>query len=369
MNILWFTWKDKKNPLAGGAEVMNEELATRMVKDGHSVILLVGGFLGGTIKEKINGYTVIRVGNRWSVYWEAYRYYKKNLANWADIYIEEINTIPFFTQFYVPTSKKKFLLIYQLCREIWFYQMFFPLSLIGYVIEPLYLRLLSGNKVITESESTKIDLQQYGYKKNRVSVVLPGSTLQPVHSLSSVKKYKDFTVISIGTIRSMKQTLDQIKAFEIAKSSIPELKMVITGSPDGMYGKRVLKYIAENKYSKDISYLGKVSEKVKLDVMSKGHVILVSSIKEGWGLIVTEANSQGTPAIVYDVDGLRDSVQDGVTGIITNRNTSEGIAEEIGQLYTNKQLYRTLQKNAYVWSKQLTFDNSYKQFKKVLGLD
>ena len=29
MKILWFTWKDRKNPASGGAEIVNEELAKR----------------------------------------------------------------------------------------------------------------------------------------------------------------------------------------------------------------------------------------------------------------------------------------------------------------------------------------------------
>ena len=37
MKILWFTWKDLKNPYAGGAEVVNEQLAKRLVADGHSM--------------------------------------------------------------------------------------------------------------------------------------------------------------------------------------------------------------------------------------------------------------------------------------------------------------------------------------------
>ncbi len=47
MKILWLTWKDIKHPLAGGAEVVNEELAKRLAKDGHEVLFLVGGFEGG----------------------------------------------------------------------------------------------------------------------------------------------------------------------------------------------------------------------------------------------------------------------------------------------------------------------------------
>ncbi|RKY81760.1 glycosyltransferase family 1 protein, partial [candidate division KSB1 bacterium] len=44
MNLLWLTWKDRKHPLAGGAELVNEKLAKRLVQDGHRVIFLVGGY-------------------------------------------------------------------------------------------------------------------------------------------------------------------------------------------------------------------------------------------------------------------------------------------------------------------------------------
>jgi len=42
-----------------------------------------------------------------------------------------------------------------------------------------------------------------------------------------------------------------------------------------------------------------------IGLLQKSHVLAVTSVKEGWGLVVTEANPQGTPAVVYNVDGLR----------------------------------------------------------------
>ena len=99
MRILWFTWKDKQNPEAGGAEVVSHELARRLVADGHEVILLVRSFPGGNQEEMIDGYRVIRNGGFQSVYFKAYKYYQKNLKNWPDLVIEEINTVPFFTKF------------------------------------------------------------------------------------------------------------------------------------------------------------------------------------------------------------------------------------------------------------------------------
>lgn len=376
MNIIWFTWKDKKHPTAGGAEILNEEHAKQLANDGHSVILIVGGFKNAKKTEIVDGYKVVRIGNRWTVYWEAYRYFQKHLKTWPDLIIEEINTIPFFTQFYTNSSSvisngvrnlkpKRILLIYQLCREIWFHEIFFPLNIIGYLLEPIYLFILRKNNVLTESQSTKTDLQRYGFHNDNIHIVPVGIRMVPVKSLKDVKKYPDFTVLSLGTIRSMKQALHQLQAFELAKKDIPDLKFVIAGSLVGEYGKHFLERIKNSTFKSNIIYLGTVSEARKKELMQKSHIILVTSVKEGWGLVVTEAASQGTPAIVYNVDGLRDSVKDAKTGIICKENTPENLAKNIVTLHQNKKLYLKLQRGAHDWSKILTFQKSYQLFKKV----
>ncbi len=158
MKILWLTWKDRQHPLAGGAEVVNEELAKRLVADGHEVTFLVGGFPEGLPRAGSRGFKIIRVGSRFSVYWQAYRYYKQHLQGWPDLVIDEVNTIPFLAKLYA--KERNILFVHQLCREIWFYEMPFPLSLLGYLIEPLYLRLLNDRKVITVSASSKRDLMR-----------------------------------------------------------------------------------------------------------------------------------------------------------------------------------------------------------------
>lgn len=360
LKILWFTWKDLKNPQAGGAELINEEIAKRLARDGHEVILLVAGFLGGEAEEMRDGYKVIRLGSRYTVYWHAYRYYKKRLKGWADLVIDEMNTIPFFCKYYV--RERNILLTYQLCREIWFYQMRLPLSFIGYMLEPIYLWLLRDRYVITESESTKRDMQRYGFSAERISVISVGITVKPVENLDEVGKFPQPTVLSLGAIRAMKRTLDQISAFEIAKEHIPDLLLKIVGSVSDSYGKKVLRRIAASDYAQDIEYLGCVDEAKKTELMRKSHLILVTSVKEGWGLIVTEANSQGTPATVYDVDGLRDSVKDRETGLISADNTPQGLAEAIVEGLRKPEEYARLRKNAWLWSQSLTLEGCYREF-------
>lgn len=364
MKILWFTWKDKCNPLAGGAEQVNEELASRMVKDGHEVTLIVGGFPNCLGEEIINGYKVIRLGNQVSLYWLAYKYYKKNLKGWADIIIEEINTVPFFTSLYA--KEPKYLLFYQLCREVWFHQMFFPASLIGYLIEPIYVFALRKNRVLTISNSTKKDLLRYKYSKDKIKIFPLGIEIKPIRNLSEAKKFKELTLLSLGAIRPMKRALDQVKAFELAKKSIPSLKLKIAGGGKGKYYDKVMAHIENSPYKKDIEYLGFISREKKQELMRRCHIIMVASVKEGWGLITTEANSQGTPAVVYNVDGLRDSVKNNKTGFVSKENNPEGLAQSIVKLCKNKKLYNKFQSVALEWSKTLTFSKMYEEFMKLV---
>ena len=351
--------------------MVNEELAKRLAKDGHEVTFLVGGYSGAKQEEMRDGYRIIRLGNRVSLYWKAFLYYKKHLQGKHDLVIEEINTIPFFTKFYV--KEKNILFVHQLAREIWFYQMFFPLSLVGYLLEPLYLRLLSTfnfkllpTTVITISESSKQDLVRHGFNPNAIHIISMGLTISILENLSNIDKFDKPTLLSIGAIRSMKRTHHIIKAFEIAKKSIPELQLIVAGIAEGTYGKKALSFMKSSSYTDSISYVGRVNQEKKTELMQKSHILLVTSVKEGWGLVVTEAASQGMPAIVYNVDGLRDSVRHNHTGLITTANTSLSLSETIVFLFSDPALYRTLRINAWEWSKEITFDRCYRDFINII---
>lgn len=364
MKILWFTWKDGKHPQAGGAEVVNEELAKRLARDGHEVVFVVAGFPGGATEETVDGFKITRVGNRYTVYWQAYRHYKKCLRGWADIVIDEMNTAPFFSSWYVKEPCVMF--VHQLCREVWFHQSSLPLSVVGYLAEPLYLWLLRRNTVITISESTKKDMLRFGFDPKNIHIISEGIEIKPVDDLQSIAKYDHPTMLSLGAFREMKRTVHQIQAFEIAKKRIPDLRLKLAGASGGSYGESVLKMIEKSSYKEDIEYLGRVSQEQKIELMRKCHYIAVTSVKEGWGLIVTEANSQGMPAVGYDVDGLRDSIRNNETGFLSINNTPQSLAIAIETLLVDKDRYESIRRTAWEWSKEITFEKSYRDFMAVV---
>lgn len=360
MRIVWFSWKDRSHPLAGGAETVSGEIMDRLVRDGHSVKLITAMHTGAKEHETVEGLEIIRLGNRFTVYAKARRYFTENLSDWPDLVIDEMNTIPFGSAFV--SKQKNVLLAYQLAREIWFYQMFFPVSLVGYLAEPLYLRLLSKkySTVLTESNSTKQDMQKYGFQAKNIQTFRVGMALKPLDKLS--EKQNQRIVLSLGAMRPMKRTLHAVKAFESARDKDSSLRMVIAGDTSGKYAQNVLSYIASSRHTSAIEVKGRVSNDVRLELMQTASVILVTSVKEGWGLIITEANSQGTPAIAYNVDGLRDSVKDNETGLLVANNDFATMGKAIVELINNPSKYETLRQKAWQWSKEFTFENSYQDF-------
>lgn len=360
MHIVWFSWKDNNHPLAGGAEVVSSEIRKRLLKDGHTVTLITARYNGSTETDTVDGVNIIRRGGRFSVYWSARSVYK-SLDETADLVVDEMNTIPFFAATYTK-NVPKILLTYQLARSVWFYQMIFPFSILGYLLEPIYLRFLSNkyNLILTESESTKKDLQKYGFKDSTIKVFPIGIEIQPKQSLKNMNFSNE--ILFLGALRPMKRPLDAIKAFEIARDTNNKLRLIIAGSTDGKYAKKVIKYAESSCHSEAINIKGRVSKSEKIILLGRADVILVTSIKEGWGLIATEANSQGTPAIAYDTDGLRDSVVHNQTGLLVKSGDFQAMGQAINKVYSNEKNFQRLSINSLKSSKQYTFDNSYNQF-------
>lgn len=369
MNILWLTWKDAHHPAAGGAELVASEICQRLLGDGHHVTMLTCGYEGAPSEEMLNGVRVIRVGNnRYSHSFQSLMYFVRHLRGKFDLIIEEVNGgAPYFSVLFAGKAKKV-MLYHQLARVNWLYEIRHPFSYVGYYgLVPMATKIVSksGSPVVTVSESTRQALAEQGFPVRDIHIISEGIAVKPLESVAATRKFARPTLLSLGAMRAMKRTLDQIEAFEIAKKNIPNLQLKIAGSAETKYGKRVLSRIADSPYRDSIEYIGKVSTQTKLTLMQHAHLIMQTAIEEGWGLTITEAASQGTPAVAYEVAGLRDSIKHEQTGIVTPERP-EALAKGIIQALRNPNAYETMRRSGWEWSKQITFDQCYRDFNQVL---
>jgi glycosyltransferase involved in cell wall biosynthesis len=364
--IVLIAWKCIKNPRAGGAEVVHQEISRRLVKDGYKVIHLVPGFKGASEYEEIDGIHVYRAGKSLLSFYKLVFIYIQKFKNSTDILVDVFNCFGSFSSFFARKSTKRLMFIHHIQAEIWHHQAMFPFvkpfNLVGKFIENLQLRIYSlflKGQVVTVSDSTKNELTSYGFKADNIDVIKAGSDIEHVEKVNFADKYPVFTVLFVGRLEGMKRPMDAVMAFKLFADKNPESQMIIIGSGDQK--EEIEKYI-KDRGIKNIYFKGRVSQKDKKEIMKKSHVILATSVKEGWGLIVTEANSQGTPAVTYNVGGLIDSNKKGVTtGVST-----QALADGIEQLYLDHDLYKKISLESWKHSAQFTFDLSYKDFKEVL---
>lgn len=351
MNILILNWRDIKNPKSGGAEIVTHEHAKYWVKKGHTVIWFTSCFKNAIKKETIDGFTVIREGNS-TVYIHALLYYFKN-KDIIDIVIDEIHGIPFFTPLYV--KKPKIAFIHEVAREIWDYMYPFPLNKIGQLVEPIYFRFYRNIPFWTPSQSTIEDLASYGIPKKSCKNIVCPMLCKTLTKPPKKEKYPTF--IFVSRLVKMKGVEDVILAFTEIEKKEKNATLWIVGTGEKEY----VNHLKDMAKEKKIKFFGKVSEDKKIDLLKRAHILLHASVKEGWGLVVVEAASQGTPSVTYNVAGLRDSVIDNRTGILTKKNNPKNLASNALLLYRDKNKYKKFQNSCLAWAKSLSWGKAQRE--------
>jgi glycosyltransferase involved in cell wall biosynthesis len=75
-------------------------------------------------------------------------------------------------------------------------------------------------------------------------------------------------------------------------------------------------------------------------------VVVVPSLQEGWGLVVTEAMATGKPVIGTEVGGIPDQIIDGYNGFLVPPRDPEAIARKIIELLENPEKTKEMGKKA-----------------------
>jgi glycosyltransferase involved in cell wall biosynthesis len=297
MQILVLNWKDITHPDAGGAEVYIHEVARRWVSLGHQVSFFSAAVPGRPRQECVDGVEVIRVGGRLSVYREARTYYRRHAAGQFDLVIDCVNTRPFGCPDWVGDAPVV-ALIHQLCREIWFYEMPLPIALLGrLVLEPMWLRKYRNVRTLTVSKSSLRTLTEAGLRDVRLVPVGRGCAVN-----GNVVKERLPTIIVVGRMTRSKRPEHALAAFRLLRRQIPDLQLWMVGDGPSRAG------MQRRSQLPGVTFFGRVTDAERDRLLAKAHVLVVTSVREGWALTVDEAAAMGTPTIGYDRPGLRDSI-------------------------------------------------------------
>lgn len=347
MKILMLAWKDMQHPKKGGAEVVTDHYLKRLSKK-HDVTLFASRFKKSKKEEIYNGYKILRQGNSLFVYPAGAMHC---ILNEYDIIIDQVNSVPFMTPLYVK-KEKRVAFFHQLALEVWHYEMPRPFSQIGEALEHYILPLYSRSRCLTISKSTSDDLKRYAHARD-IKVITNTVDIVPRKSLA--KKMPAF--VYVGRLSPAKRIEDCIDAAAKANA-----RLYIIGSGNEKYVSS-LKKIAEKKCT-DAVFLGQVSASMRDKILSRCYALVMTSVREGWGLVVSEAYACGTTAITYDSPGIRDS---NTCGIICEKNTPDSLSKHMSDLIGNKKKAESLGKMALQKAKEMpSWDENVEEFEQWL---
>ena len=168
---------------------------------------------------------------------------------------------------------------------------------------------------------------------------------------SWIKQYKNLAHL----LRAMKIIVDA--------KQLNDVKLTIAGRGDF---EELKKAVAELGLSEYVELLGEVSDKEKVELFNRAWIYVTTSSREGWGLTAIEANACGTPAIAYNVPGLRDSIIEGETGLLAPSGDVDALGEAILRILTDNGLREKLSRGAVEWAKRFNWDRTASEIMNVI---
>jgi glycosyltransferase involved in cell wall biosynthesis len=323
----------------------------RWVQRGDTVEWFAAGFPGAAAETAIDGIHVVRAGHQWSVHLQAMRRYRGRLRGRFDAVIDEVNTMPFFTPLWAGIPS--FLLMFQLAREVWWHESRFPINLVGYALEPWYLRPYRRTPAFTISQSTIDDLRRLGFQS---SITLVPIGIEPVNP-PAVTRATNPTFLYVGRLAPSKRVHEILEAFRQFRAAGERARLWLVGDGDPGHVARLRRLALRLGIDQDVEFLGRLDAAAKHARMAESHAVLMASVREGWGLVVTEAAACGTPALVYDVPGLRDAVRNEETGLVV-KPTPAALAQAMRRIIADPALRERLASGARAWSQTFSYDHS-----------
>jgi glycosyltransferase involved in cell wall biosynthesis len=201
-------------------------------------------------------------------------------------------------------------------HEVWgdyWYDYLGKTGFFGKLVERSMLGLT--DQFITVSKKTEIDLQKI--KKTENSTVIPnGIDFDMIQKIEPNSNFSD--ILFVGRLIKEKNVETLIRSLPIVKENYPDINCMIVG--DGPERNLLEKLVDNLDLSGNVHFHGFMDNYDEIiGSMKSTKVFVLPSIREGFGMVVTEANACGVPVVVvnHPMNAAKDLVVDGVNGYIS----------------------------------------------------
>lgn len=312
-HVAMFSWRDMTNPEAGGAEGYLQRMTVGLVAQGARVTIVTAAYEGVPSREVRDGIRYVRRGGKVTVYlWGMLLLALRRLGR-VDVVVDVQNGLPFFTR--LVTRKPVVVLVHHVHREQW--PVVYPglTGRIGWWVESrLAPRLYRRDQYVTVSRATREELVALGVGRDRIAIVHNGA--DPALDTSPPRTAHP-SICVVGRLVPHKRVELAVDAAAALREEHPDLRLTIVGS--GWWEEELRAHATAIGADDVVEFVGHVDERTKQEIYERSWVMALPSLKEGWGLVVTEAAQHGTPTVAFrSAGGTTESVRDGESGLLVD---------------------------------------------------
>lgn len=255
-----------------------------------------------------------------------------------DVYIESYNCLIEFLKLLKETK------IYGIKSIAWNHEFYF----IPYNTPDFFNCLEERNRYLQEADAVvwlnSFSAKVYGFNCDN-GIVMPNPLTVEASEVCS--SGKNMNILAMGRLSDPRKGLkDLLEIFALVLKKCPEAELYILGDTN-------LELIVpgyDYTYTYLVRRLGICSDRIHLVSWTKNvepyiinsRVHVMPSVREGFGLVITECAEYGVPSIVYSGSGLEDIIVDGINGFVCPQHDISLMADRIIQLMEDDQVWNKM---------------------------
>ncbi len=190
--------------------------------------------------------------------------------------------------------------------------------------------LALSDHIIVASQFTKETLSAYNGKLSPISVIPYG--FPPVSDNYNIKSDLPIVPLKLLFVGGLTQRKGIAEVFEAVKGFKQHIELTVIGRKTGfdcpILDRELLKH----------RYIPSLNHKLILEEMANHHVLIFPSLFEGFGMVISEAMSQGTPVITTKRTAAADFIEHKKNGWLVEPNNVDQIKTIISELLISPNL-------------------------------
>ncbi len=309
----------------GGKEKRIYEISTRLVKRGHKVTIYCMKWWEGSDTRVDEGVQLKAISPYFPLYSGEKRSIKEALffslhclkLIKEDLDIIEVDHMPhlvlFSTKLVALLKRKK---LYVIWNEVWgasyWIKYMGPSGVLAALIEKITSMLPDKFTAVSEHTAraltTKLKVPQH-----KITVIPNGISIAKLKDIAPATSRSD--VIFVGRLLSNKNVDVLMQSIALLKITYPTIKCIIVGK--GPERNNLIEFVQKNDLLENVEFIEFIEDHNQLYALIKSsRIFAFPSTREGFGIVVLEANGCGLPVITTDhqQNAARYLIKDGLNG-------------------------------------------------------